>query len=93
MLATIEGRSYVCWSTIAGHDLPVLITGESGTGKEVLARTIHYFIRRAEQPPVPLRLTRLGMSYIALPSTSLAHASMSYEKKLELWTPQAPALN
>src|SRR5207247_3845029 len=34
-------------------DISVLLTGESGTGKEILARALHTFSDRAEQPFIP----------------------------------------
>ena len=34
----------------ATSDLSVLITGESGTGKEMVARAMHYYSRRKNQP-------------------------------------------
>ena len=39
---------------VADSDANVLILGESGTGKEVVARNIHYYSSRREQPFVPI---------------------------------------
>lgn len=39
---------------IAATDSNILITGESGTGKELLARAIHLYSHRADQPFVPI---------------------------------------
>lgn len=39
---------------VADSDANVLILGESGTGKEVVARNLHYYSARREQPFVPV---------------------------------------
>ncbi len=39
---------------VANTDANVLILGESGTGKEVVARNLHYFSGRRDQPFVPI---------------------------------------
>jgi sigma-54 specific flagellar transcriptional regulator A len=39
---------------VAESDATVLILGESGTGKEVVARNIHYYSKRRDNPFVPI---------------------------------------
>ena len=41
-------------SSIAKHDVCVLILGETGTGKEVFARAIHYCSPRSGKPFIPV---------------------------------------
>ncbi|HWO24990.1 MAG TPA: sigma 54-interacting transcriptional regulator [Kofleriaceae bacterium] len=41
-------KVYELIGTVAGHDVPVLLTGETGTGKEMAAREIHARSRRAK---------------------------------------------
>lgn len=44
--------------------VPILLTGESGTGKEVLARAVHRYSGRREQPFVPVFLAALSPTLI-----------------------------
>ncbi len=44
---------------IADTDLAILILGENGTGKEVVARSIHYFSSRREQPFIAVNCAAL----------------------------------
>lgn len=39
---------------LEGSEISVLLTGEFGSGKEVVARNLHYYSPRREQPFVPL---------------------------------------
>lgn len=39
---------------VAASDATVLVLGESGTGKEVVARNIHYYSNRRDNPFVPI---------------------------------------
>ena len=45
--------------TVAATNTTVLLLGESGTGKEVMARAIHQWSKRAEQPFVAINCTAL----------------------------------
>jgi transcriptional regulator with GAF, ATPase, and Fis domain len=51
----------VLWQArqVAAADTAVIITGETGTGKEVLARAIHGWSRRSEQPFLKLNCAAL----------------------------------
>jgi len=41
-------KVYELIGTVAGHDVPVLLTGETGTGKEMAAREIHARSKRSK---------------------------------------------
>lgn len=49
---------------VADTDTTVMLLGESGTGKELIARTLHYQSRRAENAFVPVNLAALPESLI-----------------------------
>jgi len=61
---------------VASSDVPVLLTGESGTGKEVVARAIHRYSRRAEQPFLPVLVAALSSGVIE--SELFGHAKGAY---------------
>lgn len=58
---------------VAKSEANVLIYGESGTGKEMIAKNIHRFSRRSEQPFIPL-------DCVALPTNLLESEIFGYEK-------------
>lgn len=49
---------------VAPHDACVLITGESGTGKELVARAIHRYSTRREQPFLPVHIAALNQNLV-----------------------------
>jgi Nif-specific regulatory protein len=51
--------------TVAPTNTTVLLLGESGTGKEVIARAIHQWSPRAEQPFVPINCVALTPELLA----------------------------
>lgn len=58
---------------VAQSDATVMITGESGVGKEVLARYIHQYSARAEQPFIAINCA-------AIPENMLEATLFGYEK-------------
>src|SRR5439155_10982327 len=61
------------WDRVASSDVPVLLRGETGVGKEVLARKIHEYSKRADQP-------FLKLNCAALPSELVESELFGYEK-------------
>ncbi|MGD9287195.1 MAG: sigma-54 dependent transcriptional regulator [Desulfobacterales bacterium] len=57
----------------AQTDIPALIAGETGTGKELVARAIHQFSNRKDNPFVPIHLG-------ALPPDLVSSELFGYEK-------------
>lgn len=58
---------------VAMKDITVLVTGESGTGKELVARAIHHYSDRKNQPFVPVNCG-------AIPSELMESELFGYEK-------------
>jgi transcriptional regulator with PAS, ATPase and Fis domain len=60
-------------SRIAPSNASILITGETGTGKELIARSIHHFSRRSDQPFIDINCA-------AIPHHLLESELFGYEK-------------
>ena len=63
----IVGRSPAMqagFKRIAPRDSCVLITGESGTGKELVARAIHRYSSRRDQPLLPVHIAALNPNLV-----------------------------
>jgi len=69
---------------VAGTPATVMISGESGTGKEVLARFIHRYSPRAEQPFIAINCA-------AIPDNLLEATMFGYEKGAFTGATQAQA--
>ena len=57
-------RQVRLFAAAGGSEVPVLVTGDTGTGKEVVARLIHFFSDRSEDP-------FLAVNCAAIPETLL----------------------
>jgi len=66
-------RLYQEIMTAAPTDAAILITGENGTGKEMVARTIHQFSRRPEEPFIIINCA-------AIPEETLDSELFGHEK-------------
>jgi transcriptional regulator with PAS, ATPase and Fis domain len=74
VLASTEMRRLLeVVAKIAATNASVLITGETGTGKELIARAVHHFSKRMDQPWVDVNCA-------ALPEHLLESELFGYEK-------------